>query len=55
MLANTKRMTTETNTMSVSDKERLEKQRKGARVTAMIVGLVALSVFLLTLYLSAGS
>ncbi|MEE9351859.1 MAG: hypothetical protein V3U78_06330 [Thiotrichaceae bacterium] len=32
-----------------------ERQRRGARITAMIVGGVALGVFLLTLYLSGGS
>ena len=38
--------------MSINDKELLEKQRRSARFTATIVALVALGVFLLTLYLS---
>jgi len=31
-----------------------ERQRRGARITAMIVGAIALGVFLLTLYFSRG-
>lgn len=39
--------------MQLTEDQLLEKQRKGARVTAMIVGIFALGIFLLTLYLSA--
>ncbi len=39
--------------MSLDDDELLAKQRKGARVTAIIIGAIALSVFLLTIYLSS--
>ena len=38
--------------MSLNEEQLLEKQRKGARITATIVGAVALGIFLLTLYLS---
>ena len=31
-----------------------ERQRRGARVTAMIVGAIAAGIFFLTLYLSIG-
>ncbi len=31
-----------------------ERQRRGAKITAMIVGAFAFSVFMLTLYLSRG-
>ena len=39
--------------MSLNEKELLEKQRRGARITALIVGAVAFGVFLLTIYLSS--
>jgi len=38
--------------MSLSEEELLKKQRKGAMKTAFIVGVIALSIFIFTLYMS---
>lgn len=39
-------------TMSLSEQELLEKQRKGAKKTAIIVGVIAFGIFIFTLYMS---
>ncbi len=36
----------------MSEQELLERQRKGAKKTATIVGLIAFGIFMLTLYLN---
>lgn len=38
---------------SMSEAELLDHQRKGARTTAIIVGLIAFAVFALTLYMKS--
>lgn len=38
---------------SMTDDELLKHQRKGARVTALIVAVIALGVFSLTLYMKS--
>lgn len=38
--------------MSLTEDELLAKQRKGARVTALIVGAIALAIFAFTIYMS---
>jgi hypothetical protein len=38
--------------MSLTEDELLAKQRKGARVTAIIVGAIALGIFAFTIYMS---
>jgi hypothetical protein len=37
---------------SLTEDELLAKQRKGARITALIVGFVALGIFVFTLYVN---
>ena len=38
---------------SMTDDELLKRQRKGARITALIVAIIALGVFSLTLYMKS--
>lgn len=40
---------------SLSEEEILKRQRKGANVTAIVVGVIALVFFLLTIYLSSNA
>lgn len=40
---------------SMTDQELLKHQRKGARITALIVAILALGVFSLTLYMKSKS
>ncbi len=37
---------------SLTEDELLAKQRKGARVTALIVGAIALGIFIFTIYVN---
>lgn len=48
-------MVSEEEAKSLTEEELLQRQRKGARVTALIVGAIALGVFLLTIYLNSNS
>lgn len=36
----------------LSEEEQLQKQRAGARRTALIIGIIALAIFLFTLYMN---
>jgi len=38
--------------MSLTEEQLLAKQRKGARLTALIVGAIAFGIFVFTLYMS---
>jgi len=40
---------------SLTGEELLKRQRKGARITALIVAIIALGVFSLTLYMKSKS
>jgi len=46
-------MSKSVNTKTMTEQERLKRQRKGAVRTALIVGLVAIGVFALTLYMKS--
>ncbi len=48
-------MVTPEEAKSLTEEELLKRQRKGAKVTATIVAVIALGVFLFTLYMSAKS
>lgn len=39
---------------ALTDEELLIKQRKGARITATIVGAIALGIFAFTIYMNRG-
>ncbi len=41
-----------TSLMALTKNELLAKQRKGARTTALIVGVIALGIFAFTIYMS---
>jgi len=38
--------------MSLTEDELLAKQRKGAKKTALIIGIIALAIFAFTIYMS---
>jgi hypothetical protein len=45
-------MITREEASNMSEQELLDRQRKGAKKTATIVGLIAFGIFMLTLYLN---
>lgn len=48
-------MTTIEGKLSMTEEELLKQQRKGAKRTALIVGIIAVSIFIFTLYMNATS